>query len=168
MHFTNNKTRYTLPLFITACSHNENAKTGYSFCYALFFMAESEGLGSLRSPSSLLRKLSYCRLLLTRLRLAKDCKGSNPVFTFKQKTGHSFCYALFFMAESEGLGSLRSPSSLLRKLSYCRLLLTRLRLAKDCKGSNPLLSYQQKNKGYSKRYTLYSWRRVRDSNPRSR
>ena len=43
------------------------------------FMAESEGLGSLRSPSSLLRKLSYYRLLLTRLRLAKDCKGSNPV-----------------------------------------------------------------------------------------
>ena len=116
----------------------------------------------------LLRKLSYYRLLLTRLRLAKDCKGSNPVFTFKQKTGHSFCYALFFMAESKGLGSLRSPSSLLRKLSYYRLLLTRLRLAKDCKGSNPLLSYQQKNKGYSKRYTLYSWRRVRDSNPRSR
>ena len=53
-------------------------------------LAESEGLGSLRSPSSLLRKLSYYRLLLTRLRLAKDCKGSNPVFTFKQKTGHSF------------------------------------------------------------------------------
>ncbi len=68
-----------------------------------------------------------------------------------------------FLAESEGLGSLRSPASLLRKLSYCKPLLTRLRLAKDCKGSNPLLSYQQKNKGYSKRYTLYSWRRVRDS-----
>ena len=65
-------------------------------------LAESEGLGSLRSPASLLRKLSYCKPLLTRLRLAKDCKGSNPVFTFKQKTGHSFCYALFFMAESEG------------------------------------------------------------------
>ena len=85
--------------FITACSHTTKMqKTGYSFCYALFFMAESEGFGSLRSPSSLLRKLSYYRLLLTRLRLAKDCKGSNPVFTFKQKTGHSFCYALFFMA----------------------------------------------------------------------
>lgn len=41
-------------------------------------VAESEGFGSLRSPASLLRKLSYCRLLLTRLRLAKDCKGSNP------------------------------------------------------------------------------------------
>ena len=154
--------------FITACSHTTKMqKTGYSFCYALFFMAESEGFGSLRSPSSLLRKLSYYRLLLTRLRLAKDCKGSNPVFTFKQKTGHSFCYALFFMAESKGLGSLRSPASLLRKLSYCKPLLTRLRLAKDCKGSNPLLSYQQKNKGYSKRYTLYSWRRARDSNPRT-
>ncbi len=71
------------------------------------------------------------------------------------------------MAESKGLGSLRSPASLLRKLSYCKPLLTRLRLAKDCKGSNPLLSYQQKNKGYSKRYTLYSWRRARDSNPRT-
>ena len=129
-------------------------------------MAESKRLGSLRSPSSLLRKLSYYRLLLTRLRLTKDCKGSNPVFTFKQKTGHSFCYALFFMAESKGLGSLRSPSSLLRKLSYYRLLLTRLRLAKDCKGSNSLLPYQ-KNIGYSKRYTLYLWRRARDSNPRT-
>ena len=91
-----------------------------------------------------------------------------PFLLSSKKTGHSFCYALFFMAESKGLGSLRSPASLLRKLSYYRLLLTRLRLAKDCKGSNPLLSYQQKNKGYSKRYTLYSWRRVRDSNPRSR
>ncbi len=37
--------------------------------------AESEGLGSLRSPESLLRKLSYYILLLTRLRLAKDCKA---------------------------------------------------------------------------------------------
>ena len=64
-------------------------------------LAESEGLGSLRSPSSLLRKLSYYRLLLTRLRLAKDCKGSNP-FLIKAKTGHSFCYILPFLAESEG------------------------------------------------------------------
>ena len=123
-------------------------------CYALFFMAESKGLGSLRSPSSLLRKLSYYRLLLTRLRLAKDCKGSNPVFTFKQKTGHSFCYALFFMAESKGLGSLRSPSSLLCKLSYYRLLLTRLRLAKDYKGSNPFFTFKQKT-GHSFCYALF-------------
>ena len=163
MHFADNQTRYTLPLFITACSHTTKMqKAGYSFCYALFFMAESEGFGSLRSPSSLLRKLSYYRLLLTRLRLAKDCKGSNPVFNLKQKQDIAFAMSCL-LAESEGLGSLRSPASLLRKLSYCRLLLTRLRLAKDCKGSNPLLSYQQKNKGYSKRYTLYSWRRVRDS-----
>ena len=75
-------------------------------------MAESKGLGSLRSPSSLLRKLSYYRLLLTRLCLAKDCKGSNPFFTFKQKTGHSFCYALFFMAESKGF----EPSNRFRRL----------------------------------------------------
>ena len=75
-------------------------------------LAESKGLGSLRSPESLLRKLSYYRLLLTRLCLAKDYKGSNPVFTFKQKTGHSFCYALFFMAESKGF----EPSNRFRRL----------------------------------------------------
>ena len=117
-------------------------------------LAESKGLGSLRSPSSLLRKLSYYRLLLTRLRLAKDCKGSNLVFTFKQKTGRSKCCALFFMAESKGFGSLRSPSSLLRKLSYYRLLLTRLRLAKDCKGSNPVFTFKQKT-GRSKCCALF-------------
>ena len=75
-------------------------------------LAESKGLGSLRSPSSLLRKLSYYRLLLTRLRLAKDCKGSNPVFTFKQKTGRSKCCALFFMAASKGF----EPSNRFRRL----------------------------------------------------
>ena len=109
MHFTDNQTRYTLPLLL--------------------------------------------RLVHTQ----RKCKNRIQLLLYPA-----------FLAESEGLGSLRSPASLLRKLSYCRLLLTRLRLAKDCKGSNPLLSYQQKNKGYSKRYTLYSWRRVRDSNPRSR
>ena len=109
MHFTDNQTRYTLPLLL--------------------------------------------RLVHTQ----RKCKNRIQLLLYPA-----------FLAESEGLGSLRSPSSLLRKLSYYRLLLTRLRLAKDCKGSNPLLSYQQKNKGYSKRYTLYSWRRVRDSNPRSR
>ena len=129
-------------------------------------MAESKGLGSLRSPSSLLRKLSYYRLLLTRLRLAKDYKGSNPFFTFKQKTEHSFCYALFFMAESKGLGSLRSPSSLLRKLSYYRLLLTRLRLAKDCKGSNPFFTFKQKQ-DIAFAMPCFLWRRARDSNPRT-
>ena len=104
MHFTDNRTRYTLPLLL--------------------------------------------RLVHTQ----RKCKNRIQLLLYPA-----------FLAESEGFGSLRSPASLLRKLSYYRLLLTRLRLAKDCKGSNPLLSYQQKNKGYSKRYTLYSWRRVRDS-----
>ena len=135
-----------MPLKNPFCrNHSTIMQTGKQENFTVI-LAESEGLGSLRSPASLLRKLSYYRLLLTRLRLAKDCKGSNPVFTFKQKTGHSFCYALFFMAESKGLGSLRSPSSLLRKLSYYRLLLARLRLAKDCKGSNPFFTFKQKNR----------------------
>ena len=118
----------------------------------------------------LLRTIKEIKCTLPTTKHGILCRFYYGLFTHNEnaKTGHSFCYVLFFMAESEGLGSLRSPASLLRKLSYYRLLLTRLRLAKDCKGSNPLLSYQQKNKGYSKRYTLYSWRRVRDSNPRSR
>ena len=62
-------------------------------------LAESEGFGSLRSPASLLRKLSYYRLLLTRLRLAKDCKGSNPVFTFKQKQDTAFAISCLFGGE---------------------------------------------------------------------
>ena len=113
----------------------------------------------------LLRTIKETKCTLPTRKNCTLCRFYYGLFTHNEnaKTGHSFCYALFFMAESEGLGSLRSPSSLLRKLSYCKPLLTRLRLAKDCKGSNPLLSYQQKNKGYSKRYTIYSWRRVRDS-----
>ena len=43
-----------------------------------------------------------------------------------------------------------------------------LRLAKDCKGSNPLLKITQRKTRHSKRYTLFSWRRARDSNPRNR
>ena len=167
MHFTDNQIRYTLPLLLQLVHTQRKCKNRIQLLLYPAFLAESEGLGSLRSPSSLLRKLSYYRFLLTRLRLAKDCKGSNPFLLSSKKQDIAFAMSCL-LAESEGLGSLRSPASLLRKLSYYRLLLTRLRLAKDCKGSNPLLSYQQKNKGYSKRYTLYSWRRVRDSNPRSR
>ena len=47
-----------------------------------FYLARCKGLGSLRSPLCLLRKLSDYRLLLTRLRLAKDFGGSNPLFNF--------------------------------------------------------------------------------------
>ncbi len=44
--------------------------------------------------------------------LQKIIRGSNSVFTFRQKTGHSFCYALFFMAESKGF----EPSNRFRRL----------------------------------------------------
>ena len=108
MHFTDNQTRYTLPLFITACSHTTKMqKTGYSFCYALFFMAESEGFfGVLPYSFASLRSLT---------------------------TDFQTVHRTVFIGKAD----------------------------RPC--SNPLLSYQQKNKGYSKRYTLYSWRRARDS-----
>ena len=75
-----------------------------------------------------------------------DRPCSNPLLSYQQKNkGYSKCYTLYFLAESKGLGSLRSPKSLLRKQSYYRLLLTRLRLAKDCKGSNPTNNSQKNN-----------------------
>ena len=112
----------------------------------------------------LLRTIKETKCTLLTRKSGILCRFNYGLFT-QRKCKNRIQLLLYpaFLAESEGLGSLRSPASLLRKLSYYRLLLTRLRLAKDCKGSNPLLSYQQKNKGYSKRYTLYSWRRVRDS-----
>ena len=105
----------------------------------------------------LLRTIKETKCTLLTRKSGILCRFNYGLFT-QRKCKNRIQLLLYpaFLAESEGLGSLRSPSSLLRKLSYYRLLLTRLRLAKDCKGSNPLLSYQQKNKGYSKRYTLYS------------
>jgi len=133
----------------------------YTICYIVFFVLSTAAAFKNDKGNQMhftdTQKRYTLPLLLRLVHTQRKCKNRIQLLLYPT-----------FLAESEGLGSLRSPSSLLRKLSYYRLLLTRLRLAKDCKGSNPLLSYQQKNKGYSKRYTLYSWRRVRDSNPRSR
>ena len=53
------------------------------------------------------RKVCYAnypdyRLLLTRLRLAKDYKGSNSINNLQKNKGYSKCYTLYFMAESKG------------------------------------------------------------------
>ena len=53
------------------------------------------------------RKVCYAnypdyRLLLTRLRLAKDCKGSNPINNSQKNKRYSKCYTLYFLAESKG------------------------------------------------------------------
>ena|GEM_PF-2592178 len=85
MHFTDNRTRYTLPLLLRLVHTQRKCKNRIQLLLYPAFLAESEGFGSLRSPASLLRKLSYYRLLLTRLRLAKDCKGSNPLLSYQQK-----------------------------------------------------------------------------------
>ena len=84
-----------------------------------------------------------------------DRPCSNPLLSYQQKNkGYSKCYTLYSLAESKGLGSLRSPKSLLRKLSYYRLLLTRLRLAKDYKGSNPINNLQKITVQCSSHYTV--------------
>ena len=122
------------------------------------------------------RKVCYAnypdyRLLLTRLRLAKDCKGSNPTNNSQKNNGTVLHTIPLFMAESKGFfGVLPYAFASLRSLTTDFQTVHRTvfigKADRPC--SNPLLPYQQKNKGYSKRYTLYSWRRARDSNPRNR
>lgn len=99
-------------------------------------------------------------LLLRLVHTQRKCKKQDIAFAIS-------C----FLAESEGFfGVLPYSFASLRSLTTDFQTVHRTvfigKADRPC--SNPLLSYQQKNKGYSKRYTLYSWRRVRDSNPRSR
>ena len=61
------------------CEAIKNRRKRYIACDDV---ARCKGLGSLRSLLCLLRKLSDYRLLLSRLRLAKDFGGSNPFLIF--------------------------------------------------------------------------------------
>ena len=81
---------------------------GYSKCYTLYSLAESKGLGSLRSPKSLLRKLSYYRLLLTRLRLAKDYKGSNPINNSQKITVQCYSHYTVIYGGEQGIRTLET------------------------------------------------------------
>ena len=112
MHFTDNPTRYTLPLLLRLV-HTQRKCKKQDIAFAMScLLAESEGFfGVLPYSFASLRSLT---------------------------TDFQTVHRTVFIGKAD----------------------------RPC--SNPLLSYQQKNKGYSKRYTLYSWRRVRDSNPRSR
>ena len=75
-----------------------------------------------------------------------DRPCSNPLLKITQrKTRHSKCYTLFFWRRARD-----SAHFVRRKVCYAnypdyRLLLTRLRLAKDCKGSNPTNNSQKNN-----------------------
>ena len=116
----------------------------------------------------LLRTIKEIKCTLQTTKHGTLCRFYYGLFTHNEnaKTGHSFCYILFFMAESEGFfGVLPYSFASLRSLTTDFQTVHRTvfigKADRSC--SNPLLSYQQKNKGYSKRYTLYSWRRVRDS-----
>ena len=112
MHFTDNQTRYTLPLLLRLVHTQRKCKNRIQLLLYPAFLAESEGFfGVLPYSFASLRSLT---------------------------TDFQTVHRTVFIGKAD----------------------------RPC--SNPLLSYQQKNKGYSKRYTLYSWRRVRDSNPRSR
>ena len=119
-------------------------KTRHSKRYTLFSWRRARD-----SAHFVRRKVCYAnypdyRLLLTRLRLAKDCKGSNPINNSQKNKRHSKRYTLFSWRRARD-----SAHFVRRKVCYAnypdyRLLLTRLRLAKDCKGSNPINNSQKK------------------------
>ena len=92
---------WTLFLRIGRYLINKNNGT-VSTHHTAIFLAKSKGLGSLRSPVSLLRKLPYYRLLLTRLRLAKDFRVRIPL-TIHKNNGTVFNTPYrCFLAESKG------------------------------------------------------------------
>lgn len=136
----------------------------YTICYIVFFVLSTAAAFKNDKGNQMHftdNQTQYTLPLLLRLvHTQRKCKKQDIAFAMS-------C----LLAESEGFfGVLPYSFASLRSLTTDFQTVHRTvfigKADRPC--SNPLLSYQQKNKGYSKRYTLYSWRRVRDSNPRSR
>lgn len=90
-------------------THNENAKTGHSFCYALFFMAESKGF----EPSNRFRRLhDFQSCSFDQLgQLSIDQMTRNIIYDFIQKSKQIFSYYSKF-ALSAHIRIKRSPMRL--------------------------------------------------------
>ena len=136
----------------------------YTICYIVFFVLstlaafknDTRKLNALYQQQNTVYSAAFYYSLFTQ----RKCKNRIQLLLYPA-----------LLAESEGFfGVLPYSFASLRSLTTDFQTVHRTvfigKADRPC--SNPLLSYQQKNKGYSKRYTLYSWRRVRDSNPRSR
>ncbi len=137
-----------------------------------YFLAESKGFfGVLPYAFASLRSLTtdFQTVHRTVFIGEADRPCSNPLLKITQrKTRHSKRYTLFSWRRARD-----SAHFVRRKVCYAnypdyRLLLTRLRLAKDCKGSNPINNSQKITVQCYSHYTVISWRRARDSNPRNR
>ena len=94
----------------------------------------------------------------TFLRLVKDCKGSNSINNLQKTKGTANAIPFIFWRRARGFfGVLPYAFASLRSLTTDFQTVHRTvfigKADRPC--SNPLLSYQQKNKGYSKCYTLY-------------
>ena len=131
----------------------------YTICYIVFFVLSTAAAFKNDKGNQMhftdTQKLYTLPFLLRLVHTQRKCKKQDIAFAMS-------C----LLAESEGLfGVLPYSFASLRSLTTDFQTVHRTvfigKADRPC--SNPLLSYQQKNKGYSKRYTLYSWRRVRDS-----
>ena len=94
----------------------------------------------------------------TFLRLVKDCKGSNSINNLQKTKGTANAIPFIFWRRARDFfGVLPYAFASLRSLTtdFQTVHRTAFIGKADRPCSNPLLSYQQKNKGYSKCYTLY-------------
>ena len=103
---------------------------------------------------------------LTFLSLAKDCKGLNPINNSQKNKGYSVCCTLYLWRRARDFfGVLPYTFASLRSLTTDFQTVHRTvfigKADRPC--SNPLLKITQRKTRHSKRYTLFSWRRARDS-----
>ena len=124
------------------------------------FLICYELTGDHRSPLRVVRNYRF-----TFLRLAKDCKGSNPINNSQKITVQ--CYSHYTVIYGGEQGIFRRTAVRLRIASLFNHGLSNS--PPDCfhRRSRPslfefLAVLSTKNKRYSKRYTLYLWRRARD------
>ena len=131
----------------------------YTICYIAFFVLSTAAAFKNDKGNQMhftdTQKRYTLPLLLQLVHTQRKCKNRIQLLLYPA-----------LLAESEGFfGVLPYSFASLRSLTTDFQTVHRTvfigKADRPC--SNPLLSYQQKNKGYSKRYTLYSWRRVRDS-----
>ncbi len=102
----------------------------------------------------------------TFLRLVKDCKGSNSINNLQKTKGTANAIPFIFWRRARGFfGVLPYAFASLRSLTTDFQTVHRTvfigKADRPC--SNPLLKITQRKTRHSKRYTLFSWRRARDS-----
>ena len=140
-----------------ACSVVNALTTAHCRYQLLRFIGQPQGLS--------LRVVRNYRFKF--LRLAKDCKGSNPINNLQKITVQCLSHhtVILWRRARDFFGLLPYAFASLRSLTtdFQTVHRTVFIGVADRPCSNPLLKITQRKTRHSKRYTLFSWRRARDS-----